>query len=303
MNSPHDQAWKVFWARNQSGGSDSGCLPAAWERIVAAQLPAWQQFASTLPPNARVLDLATGDGRVMRWLLGKRRDLKLTGVDLAPQLPAAPKGTKIHTGIRMEALPFGDGWFTAATSQFGFEYSDVPKAAAELVRVLRPGAVIGIMTHRIDGPILAHNVKRKQQIEWALNDQSLIAIAKQSLAMRDRGLPLSSPKLVEAPAEGARLFGPASAAWEIAEAIRRTMVLGSGHPSAHVAQTLNMIADQAANELGRIASLQAACETTSDDRAFQSALEQGGLAQESCIDICESTTNVPFAHFRTLKHL
>lgn len=302
MNSPHDQAWKVFWARNQSGGDGGGCLPAAWERIVAAQLPIWRQFSSTLPPKSRVLDLATGDGRVMRWLSGQRRDLKLTGVDMAPQLPAPPKGTKIRTGIRMEALPFGDGSFTAATSQFGFEYSDVPKAAAELARVLSPGAVIGIMTHRIDGPILAHNVKRKQQIEWALKDQSLIAIAKQSLAMRGNGLQLSSPKLVEAPAEGARLFGPASAAWEIAEAIRRTMVLGSGHPPAHVAQTLDMIADQAANELGRIASLQAACDTTSDNGAFQSALEQGGLTQKSCIDICESGNNVPFAHFRLLEH-
>jgi hypothetical protein len=170
MSGSTDHAWVDFWARNQASGDGGGCLPSAWERIVSAQVPVWQRFAARLPRKARVLDLATGDGRVMRWLLSQRRDLKLTGVDMAPELPAAPKGTKVRSGVRMEALPFGDDQFVAATSQFGFEYGDVPKAAAALTRVLAPDAMIGIMTHRADGPILAHNLKRKQQIEWAVEE-------------------------------------------------------------------------------------------------------------------------------------
>ena len=295
MSTLHDQAWTGFWARNPSGGGGDA-LPAAWERIVAAQIPLWQRFAAGLPRNARVLDLATGDGRVMHWLLGARRDLKPTGVDLAPQLPPPPKGTKMRPGIRMEALPFGPGQFAAATSQFGLEYGDVPRVAAELARILPPQAPIAIMTHRRDGPILAHNLARREQLHWALEEQGLLKLARQALALR-----ILPPRLAAAPAQAAQHFGQASAAWDIAEAIRQTMVMGAGHPPAHIAQTLDLIADRAANELARIASLEAACAATADDQGFVEALRAGGLAQQSCDDVCEAGGGRPFAHFRVLR--
>ena len=64
-------AWDRFWADDrQTGGG--GCLPSADNRIEQVQAEAWRAFAVELPKHARVLDLGTGDGRVMRWMIEAR---------------------------------------------------------------------------------------------------------------------------------------------------------------------------------------------------------------------------------------
>ena len=153
-NNPH-AAWNEFWTLDKGSGQDGGCLPAGYQGINGAQSAAWTAFAKSLPKNGRVLDLATGDGRVMAWLLSTRRDLKISGCDMAPQLPQPPRGTKVKGGVHMEALPYPDNQFSCITSQFGFEYGDTAKAAVEAARVLRDDGVLAILTHRQDGPILA----------------------------------------------------------------------------------------------------------------------------------------------------
>ena len=97
------KAWGDFWANN-SGGDGSGCLPDRWAVIEQAQQSAWHGFIADLQEGARVLDLATGDGRVLRWMKEKRGDLSLTGIDLAPRLPPAPSGTETRGGIAMEDI-------------------------------------------------------------------------------------------------------------------------------------------------------------------------------------------------------
>ena len=85
---PGGDAWGDFWAgqTDQGGG---GCLAGRWRIIDEAQRRAWQEFARLLPANANVLDLATGDGRVMGWLLGARKGLKLQGVRPRASHPGA----------------------------------------------------------------------------------------------------------------------------------------------------------------------------------------------------------------------
>jgi SAM-dependent methyltransferase len=302
MTSPHDKAWNDFWAQNRNSGQSGGCLPEKWQGIDAVQKESWRKFAAELPRKARVLDVATGDGRVMAWLLAKRRDLKLTGVDMASVLPEPPRGTKMQAGVLMEDMPFPNKRFAAATSQFGFEYGSVAETAAELARIVEPGGRIGLMTHRQDGPILEHNLKRRKQIGWAIDEQQLIELAKKSLALRASGLQTMPPKLAAAPAEGARLFGARSAAWEIPEAIRQTLVMGARDHPANVAQLLDTIAAHARNEIGRINSLEAACAQTTNDTAFIGAIEQGGLSQRSIDPVLEEASSRPFADFRILTH-
>lgn len=302
MTAKHADAWKDFWAQNASAGKDGGCLPAKWQGIDTAQRATWRKFGEKLPRNAHVLDIATGDGRVMSWMLKNRRDLKFLGVDMAPQLPPAPKGTKTKAGVAMESLPLPKEKFDGVVSQFGFEYGDLEKASAEIARVLKPNGIVGLITHRIDGPILSHNLARREQIGWALTEQDLITIAKRSLQLRASGLQTVSPKLASAPAEGARLFGEGSAAWEIPEAIRRTMIMGARDHPTNVAQMLDTIAERARNEMGRIASLEAACQQTADDLDFQAALAKGGLSQVSVTPLVEQMSSKPFADFRVITH-
>ncbi|MWV28236.1 class I SAM-dependent methyltransferase [Aurantiacibacter rhizosphaerae] len=98
----HD-AWNSFWdrqARQRKGGS--GLMPSTWRGIDAAQGAAWMEFAKRLPSKACVLDLATGDGRVLSHLLQRRRDLKLLGIDRAATLPTPPRGSNIRGGTEMD---------------------------------------------------------------------------------------------------------------------------------------------------------------------------------------------------------
>lgn len=301
MGKDHASAWDDFWADNvdSDGG---GCLPAGWQGIDAVQQSAWVEFAEGLPQKARLLDVATGDGRVLGWIAESRGDLKLTGCDLAQELPTPPTKAKIHTSVAMEDLPFRDDFFSAAVSQFGFEYGDTEKAAREIARVVEPDGAIAFMTHRADGPILAHNLARREQIAWVVEEQDLFAIAKRSLALRGTGIAIFPPKIASAPLEGAQRFGARSAAWEISEAIRQTLMMGQRDLPANVARTLDTIALKAKNELGRIASLEAACNTTKDEIAFLAACTAGGLQQVSSTPLREGPDVAPFADFRVFRH-
>lgn len=300
MNSSHHKEWADFWSGSGNRDQPGGCLPAGSAGLVQVQQRVWQEFSRTLPRGGRVLDIATGDGRVMGWIVKARRDLKLLGVDLAPQLPEPPRGTKVRSGVAMENLPFPDGRFAAVTSQFGFEYGSTTQTAREICRVIAPGGSVGLMTHRKDGPILAQNLSRREQILWALRDRNLITIAKNSLQLRASGLAAIPSAIAAAPQEGAAMHGPRSAAWEIAEAIRQTLVLGTRDHPANVARTIDIIAHKANNELGRIASLESACARTEEAEEFTREIETGGLTQCSISSVQEPGGGPAFADFRIL---
>lgn len=295
----HHSAWKDFWANQRPEGG--GCLPQAWQGIDAVQRTAWQEIARVLPRNARVLDLATGDGRVLAAMGAVRNDLKLQGIDLAPKLPAAPRGVAIKGGVAMEMLPFPDRAFDAVTSQFGYEYGDAGKIALEIARVLKPASRAALICHRGDGPILAHNLARRDAIRWAIEEMELVAKAKRSLSLRVLGATMIPPVFAQAPHDGARQFGQGSAAWEIAEAVRQTLVLGARDHPASVAQLLDKIAEQARNEMGRIASLQTACATADDTNTLGHAFAEAGLKVERKIALSEAG-KAPFADLRILTN-
>jgi SAM-dependent methyltransferase len=199
-------AWSDFWAVN-AGAPQGGCLPQRWAAIEDAQAAVWREFITSLPEGAKVLDLATGDGRVLGWMRASRADLVLTGIDLAPALPAPPEGTETRGGVAMESLPFGDGEFAAVVSQFGFEYGEVAKVAAEIARVLAPGGMVGLMVHRGDGPILEHNLARRAAIDWVLGEQQLGAILRQALDAPNGGPQVAAQVAAAIGLVGARRFG------------------------------------------------------------------------------------------------
>ena len=296
-NNPH-AAWSEFWALNKGSGQDGGCLPSGYQGIHQAQQAGWSAYAKTLPKGARVLDLATGDGRVMAWLMAARRDLKVMGCDMAPQLPNPPRGAKVKAGVEMERLPYPDARFATLTSQFGFEYGDTAKVAAEAARVLKADGELAILTHRQDGPILAHNLKRREQIRWAIEEQDLPAIAKNSLQLRVGARAHVPPAIAHAPQQGAETHGAQSAAWEIAEAIRQTLAMGARDHPANVAALIDTIVSRAHNELGRIASLEAACATTADEAGFVGAIEAAGFETLERTPITEAPGGSAFADFR-----
>lgn len=300
MSENQNKAWGDFWARQQVRGG-GGCLPDGWGAIEAAQRAAWTRFAQDLPQECRVLDLATGDGRVMGWLKEARPDIAVEGVDLAPQLPDPPAGTTSTGGVPMEELPFPDAAFGAVVSQFGFEYSRIELTAGQVARVLDPGGRAALLTHRLDGPIMAHNRKRRMQIGWLFDRKSLFAVAQRTLAARGGAFAATPVAIGEIVTEASHRFGPQSAAWEIAEAVRRSLMMPATVPSGQIGQTLDMIAAQARNETGRIDSLEGACRVAADEARLATALSLAGLREASRQQLKDDAEVEAFADFRILN--
>ncbi len=293
------EAWSDFWALNSGGAGNGaaggrvgdsnggGCLPQRWAAIENAQQAAWFEFCQDLPEGAALLDLATGDGRVLRWMLSKRSDLKLLGIDLAPKLPMPPMGTETRGGIAMESLPFDDDRFGAVTSQFGFEYGDTKRVADEIARVLSPGGKVGLMVHRGDGPILEHNLRRRGELLWALKEKGAARKVKTALKNGPAGIDLAANLAGKIASQGAAKFGETSPAWEIPEAIRRSCLMGRQAGVGSIIETIGIIEGHAKNELGRIQSLAGACKTADARDKVTRAFAAHGLELQGTQAICE----------------
>jgi len=108
-------------------------------------------------PGISLLDVATGSGNVS--VPAAQAGATVTGLDLTPKLLDAQRERAAAAGVEVELvegdaeeLPFGDGSFDAVTSCFGVMFAprqDV--AAAELVRVARPGATIVVAAWTPEG--------------------------------------------------------------------------------------------------------------------------------------------------------
>jgi ubiquinone/menaquinone biosynthesis C-methylase UbiE len=105
----------------------------------------------------RVLDVAAGNGNVS--LAAARRGCEVVATDYVPALleRARERAAAERLDIEFreadaEALPFADGAFDAVVSTFGVMFTpDQERAAAELMRVCRPGGRIGLANWTPDG--------------------------------------------------------------------------------------------------------------------------------------------------------
>ena len=111
-------------------------------------------------PGERVLDVACGSGNGA--LAAARRSWgNAVGVDFVPAL--LERGRERAAAERLDVefvegdaadLPFGDGEFDLVISIFGAMFApEQEKAAAELLRVCKPGGRIGMANWVPDGPV------------------------------------------------------------------------------------------------------------------------------------------------------
>ena len=105
----------------------------------------------------KVLDVAAGNGNVS--LAAARRGCDVIATDYVPALLEKAReraaAERLQIDVReadAEALPFKDGSFDIVVSTFGVMFTpDQPRAAAELMRVCKPGGKIGLANWTPDG--------------------------------------------------------------------------------------------------------------------------------------------------------
>lgn len=118
-----------------------------------------EQLCETLDLRAgqKVLDVAAGNGNVT--LAAARRWCEVTSTDYVPALldrgmtRAAAEGLSVQfMEADAEALPFGDATFDVVVSTFGVMFTaNHDKAAAEMLRVCKPGGKIGMANWTPEG--------------------------------------------------------------------------------------------------------------------------------------------------------
>jgi SAM-dependent methyltransferase len=128
------------WASGDYGAVAARLVPIAEQLVEAADLRA----------GARVLDVAAGTGNAT--LAAARCDCDVTGIDYVPELlergrerAAAERFEIAFDEGDAEQLPYPDASFDAVLSCVGVMFTpDQPRAAAELLRVCRPGGTIAL---------------------------------------------------------------------------------------------------------------------------------------------------------------
>jgi len=176
----HNWAWRDYW----QSGREASCLPE--DRTSESEfLARWRRFFAGCPDGSRILDIATGNGIVLRQALAAaaeaNRRFELTGIDLAridPQRHLADAGLdsiRFRGGVDAERLPFDDGEFDVVVSQYGLEYADPGRALAEAGRVLAGGGRLAWLAHSPDSVVVRQNRAQHGEVDLLLDPDGPLA--------------------------------------------------------------------------------------------------------------------------------
>jgi SAM-dependent methyltransferase len=139
--------------------------PAEWDEQYARQAD-WTRATRThlyrrakLAHASRVLDVGSGTGVVTEEVAARSRG-QVIGIDHDPEMVAFARGRRGQAEYRLgdaHDLPFAGGWFDVTVCHFLLLWCREPaQAAAEMVRVTRPGGAVLICAEPDYGGRLDH---------------------------------------------------------------------------------------------------------------------------------------------------
>ncbi|HET7576920.1 MAG TPA: class I SAM-dependent methyltransferase [Sphingomicrobium sp.] len=182
--------WDLYWHCDRIASCFDGAGATNYAEAVA---DGWRVFFAALPDKAKIIDLCTGNGAIalIAAEVGRAqgKSFAITAVDQADIDP--PAFVKRH-GEEMraitflgrtavEALPFADGSFDVAISQYGIEYSDTARSALEVARVLAPGGRARFVVHAAEGIVASNARSAIEDADFMLQGADLIGSARRCL--------------------------------------------------------------------------------------------------------------------------
>ncbi len=191
------QQWSSYW-RNKTLTSFHGHFDENYDGPLR---DFWNEIFAGLSANARIVDLATGNGALALLAAGysrqQQRSFEVTGIDFASTTPLETlaerddlKGLlaniKFIPECRMEHTGLPSGYFDLVMSQFGFEYGDTVAAIAEVDRLLNAqGGRFAAMMHHKDSAVLSEQRDSRRQINYCDRSQ-LFEIVGKMLALQEK---------------------------------------------------------------------------------------------------------------------
>jgi SAM-dependent methyltransferase len=165
---PVDDA-RVWSTRRTSFGSQADAYALGRPSYPADALR-W-----VLPSDAhRVLDLAAGTGRLTEGLVAL--GLEVVAVEPLAEMRAYVASPAEAVDGTAEAIPLPDASVDAVTVGQAFHWFDVPRATAEIHRVLRAGGTVGLLWNMLDDTdpfvaVLADRLDAEERLSHLREDQ------------------------------------------------------------------------------------------------------------------------------------
>ncbi len=184
--------WSRYW---QTGHLTS--LPEDFTTVYDGEIETfWKNLAETLPADARVLDVCSGNGPVALLIARHAPDAKVWAADAAAIDPAtalAGHPALEELSRRVTYLPETSSEtvntlnmkFDLVTSQYGLEYTNWPASAKAITSVLKPGATLAIVAHVPTSAMI--ETMEVEQKEYALLADTGILNALQELGQKGSG--------------------------------------------------------------------------------------------------------------------
>lgn len=171
----------AVWSRHWASGAAHSCAGSCGSTYGGTIAAFWRRVHDRTPPDARLLDLATGSGAVPRLWRQWGRSNRWDAVDLADIEPGwaseHDEGLRFHAGVRAEALPFPDASFDLVASQYGIEYTDLTQSMQEVMRVRHPQGSIALVVHHAESRPVSLARIELSHLEWALAPDGLVGAA------------------------------------------------------------------------------------------------------------------------------
>ena len=182
------QHWNAYWRNTKTLNSFAeGEQQLGYNGEIA---DFWQLIFKQESSDARILDVATGNGALAVLALQTNSDFSVTAIDAADIAPLSlfddsdaiyPLLSKVKfiANTSIEHLNLESAFFDLVVSQFGFEYAVAQPALAQVERVLKPGGKFVALIHHKDSFITRDCICGVELLEQFLLPDGVIHCAQQ----------------------------------------------------------------------------------------------------------------------------